>query len=208
MTEIKPIETIYNGYRFRSRLEARWAVFFDAIGIMYEYEPEGLILSDGTEYLPDFYLPQFSCYFEVKRKGIYGTSEAIEAIRKIRNGSDTDSWAGIICFGDPYEYKMFIFCQEYNDSSGGSYEAEIVIEYDYTDNRPILVSWRDHRHRTFITSFSDAKEIPLWTGSEYARYIWDSDFLYNKDGFSTAIKNAALKARQARFEHGETPKFN
>ena len=28
--EIKPIETHYKGYRFRSRLEARWAVFFDA----------------------------------------------------------------------------------------------------------------------------------------------------------------------------------
>ena len=28
---IKPIETKYNGYRFRSRLEARWAVFFDMI---------------------------------------------------------------------------------------------------------------------------------------------------------------------------------
>ena len=27
---IKPIETNYKGYRFRSRLEARWAVFFDA----------------------------------------------------------------------------------------------------------------------------------------------------------------------------------
>ena len=30
---IKPIETVYNGYRFRSRLEARWAVFFRAVGI-------------------------------------------------------------------------------------------------------------------------------------------------------------------------------
>jgi len=38
---IKPIETLYNGYRFRSRLEARWAVFFDAIGLKYEYEVEG-----------------------------------------------------------------------------------------------------------------------------------------------------------------------
>ena len=38
--DIKPIETVYNGYRFRSRLEARWAVFFDAAGIEYEYEPE------------------------------------------------------------------------------------------------------------------------------------------------------------------------
>ena len=39
--DIKPIETYYNGYRFRSRLEARWAVFFDALGVPYEYEPEG-----------------------------------------------------------------------------------------------------------------------------------------------------------------------
>lgn len=50
---IKPIETVYNGYRFRSRLEARWAVLFDGIGIRYRYEPEGFALDDGTLYLPD-----------------------------------------------------------------------------------------------------------------------------------------------------------
>jgi hypothetical protein len=38
--DIKPIETRYNGYRFRSRLEARWAVFFDTLGIEYQYELE------------------------------------------------------------------------------------------------------------------------------------------------------------------------
>lgn len=53
-TTIHAIETIYNGHRFRSRLEARWAVFFDACGIKYEYEPEGFKLEDGTCYLPDF----------------------------------------------------------------------------------------------------------------------------------------------------------
>lgn len=60
------IETEYNGYRFRSRLEARWAVFFDALGIKYIYEPEGFIFSDGTKYLPDFYLPDANEFFEVK----------------------------------------------------------------------------------------------------------------------------------------------
>lgn len=30
---MKAIETRYKGYRFRSRLEARWAVFFDALGL-------------------------------------------------------------------------------------------------------------------------------------------------------------------------------
>ena len=54
MPEIKAIETTYNGYRFRSRLEARWAVFFDALGVRYEYEPEGFDLGDGLYYLPDF----------------------------------------------------------------------------------------------------------------------------------------------------------
>jgi hypothetical protein len=30
--DLRPIETRYRGFRFRSRLEARWAVFFDAAG--------------------------------------------------------------------------------------------------------------------------------------------------------------------------------
>lgn len=53
--DIKPIETEYKGYRFRSRLEARWAVFFDECGFKWEYEPEGFDI-DGTKYLPDFRL--------------------------------------------------------------------------------------------------------------------------------------------------------
>jgi hypothetical protein len=52
---LKPIETQYKGYRFRSRLEARWAVFFDALGIRWEYEPEGFDLG-FCYYLPDFLL--------------------------------------------------------------------------------------------------------------------------------------------------------
>jgi len=57
---IKAIQTQYKGYFFRSRLEARWAVFFDALGIAWEYESEGYELSDGSWYLPDFFLPRFS----------------------------------------------------------------------------------------------------------------------------------------------------
>lgn len=51
---LKPIETFYKGYKFRSRLEARWAVFFDALGLKWQYEVEGFNLSDGRYYLPDF----------------------------------------------------------------------------------------------------------------------------------------------------------
>lgn len=67
MTEprIKAIETRYGGCRFRSRTEARWAVFFDALGIAWEYEREGYELPSGR-YLPDFWLPNFESWFEVK----------------------------------------------------------------------------------------------------------------------------------------------
>lgn len=53
---MKAIETLYKGYRFRSRLEARWAVFFDALGVRWEYERQGYSLPAGA-YLPDFWLP-------------------------------------------------------------------------------------------------------------------------------------------------------
>lgn len=57
MGTIKAIETVYKGYRFRSRLEARWAVFFDTAGIKWDYEPEGYDLGEHGYYLPDFFLP-------------------------------------------------------------------------------------------------------------------------------------------------------
>jgi len=54
---MKAIETEYRGYRMRSRVEARWAVFFDTLDIKWEYESEGYDL-DGTYYLPDFWAMQ------------------------------------------------------------------------------------------------------------------------------------------------------
>ena len=35
MKKITAIQTEYGGYKFRSRTEARWAVYFDALGITY-----------------------------------------------------------------------------------------------------------------------------------------------------------------------------
>lgn len=63
---IKAIETEYKNYRFRSRLEARWAVFFDKIGIKWEYEKEGFDLGKSGKYLPDFWFPDFGAWCEVK----------------------------------------------------------------------------------------------------------------------------------------------
>jgi hypothetical protein len=43
------IPTIYRNRRFRSRLEARWAAFFDQMGWRWEYEP-----FDLNGWVPDF----------------------------------------------------------------------------------------------------------------------------------------------------------
>jgi len=69
--KIGAIETVYDGYRFRSRLEARWAVFFKAAGIRYIYEPECFRLSSGELYLPDFYLPDVNMRTTEDMGGIY-----------------------------------------------------------------------------------------------------------------------------------------
>lgn len=72
-TPITPIETHYAGCRFRSRLEARWAVFFNHLGIPWDYEPQGYLVN-GKPYLPDFYLPDCGTWVEVK-----GSSQDLDA---------------------------------------------------------------------------------------------------------------------------------
>lgn len=67
---MKAIETAYAGCRFRSRLEARWAIVFDRLGWTWQYEPEGFEGNGWGDtlirYLPDFYLPDFGTWVEVK----------------------------------------------------------------------------------------------------------------------------------------------
>lgn len=65
-----PIPTTYNGVTFKSRLEARWAVFFEQQHIAYLYEYEGYDLGDAGMYLPDFWLPDDGYYVEIKPSGL------------------------------------------------------------------------------------------------------------------------------------------
>jgi hypothetical protein len=62
---IKAIETVYDGYKFRSRLEARWAVALNACAIPWNYELEGFHTAAGR-YLPDFWLPGMKVFLEIK----------------------------------------------------------------------------------------------------------------------------------------------
>ncbi len=72
------IPTTYSGVQFRSRLEARWAAFFDLLKIKWLYEP-----FDLAGYIPDFILPEFGDLL-VEVKPILHMSESGPAMDKIR----------------------------------------------------------------------------------------------------------------------------
>lgn len=58
--------TQYRGVPMRSKLEVRWAQFFDLHKINWCYEPGRYTFTDGYQYVPDFLLPDTNQFFEVK----------------------------------------------------------------------------------------------------------------------------------------------
>lgn len=81
MSGIRPIETRAYGCRFRSRLEARWAVFLTEAGFDWEYEPEGAALDAG----------RYLCDFRVTRPGS-GTAVWLE-VKPPVDAADDPRWA-------------------------------------------------------------------------------------------------------------------
>ncbi|QIG68709.1 hypothetical protein EVB67_059 [Rhizobium phage RHph_TM3_3_14B] len=70
---IKAIPTIYNHVQFRSRLEARWAAFFDLCGWDWDYEP-----FDLEGWAPDFMLKgKIKALVEVKPIDFRGDDEVL-----------------------------------------------------------------------------------------------------------------------------------
>lgn len=79
---INAIETKYKGYQFRSRLEAKWAAFFDLCEWPWSYEPHDL-----NGWIPDFAIGYQPTLVEVKP--FYRENEWKEAIEKIaKSGCD------------------------------------------------------------------------------------------------------------------------
>jgi hypothetical protein len=62
---VRALESEYGGIRFRSRTEARWAIYFDNVPVRWVHEPEGYALHSGN-YLPDFWLPELETFVEIK----------------------------------------------------------------------------------------------------------------------------------------------
>lgn len=81
---IPAIPTAYKGIVFRSRLEARWAIFFDTLKVEYLYEPQPFITRLGG-YLPDFYLPKTKWLVEIKPSA--PTNEELVKVRDVSRQS-------------------------------------------------------------------------------------------------------------------------
>lgn len=170
---IKAIETVYNDHLFRSRLEARWAVFFNALGVRYEYELEGFDLHYNGKYLPDFYLPTFKAHLEIKPlpDDLRGKPEWYnkDASKKARELSIAlkDTFV-LIAFGDPLEHRACWF-------ENGFVEYPEAAIY-FTDERGVL-----------CPTFYDGQVVDNGYNGGVAM-----EYDHRKE---------AITARQARFEH-------
>lgn len=101
------ILTTYQGITFRSRTEAKWAVFFDHLNIPYKYELEGYA-ENGIAYLPDFFLEIQDCFIEIKP-----TSPSKEEIDKAWIPVETEKKDLFFLCGTPQKYIAFGLFPEY-----------------------------------------------------------------------------------------------
>jgi hypothetical protein len=116
---MKAIQTVYKGYNFRSRLEARWAVFFDALGWKWQYEVEGFKLPSGN-YLPDFFFPEIKAYGEVKADIMNDVEfqKCLELSKKQYEGKFGAAYHNIILLEgmpDMKSYRMLVGGEESTD---------------------------------------------------------------------------------------------
>lgn len=211
MTDIKAIETRYKGYRFRSRLEARWAVFFDAIGTKWEYEVEGFELPDGRRYLPDFKVTTIdgdTWYYEIK--GTSGQDDGklkmlIDAIRAERKAAGIDGVQGCkyvlgaVLFGDPYHF--IINCGNRLCPRCMQFSIERIAESDFPNGESVYCFPCDAH-----TPCGRNNDPETHSGRTVIPDVGDLIFLAtpeNKRNYTDLIVAACRKARSARFEFGE-----
>lgn len=194
---IKAIETQYKGYRFRSRLEARWAVFFDALGVKWEYEKEGFDLGEAGWYLPDFWLPAQEWWIEIKPNvgGVVG--DELKKAHALAEGLQQET---MIVYGDPWEgsHKVFRWAL---DAEG----IRAVIAVFYFDQCPVCDSFQAISYE--MERGEEAGKAVLWCHPYRKRRCGVCEREY-EGGPSSGISSAFRAARAARFEHGGTPKVD
>ena len=199
---IKAIETIYKGYRFRSRLEARWAVFFDVLGVQWEYEKEGYDLGKFGWYLPDFWLPTQQYWCEIKpnhlyARGTYHFDSIEDQIIYNKCGALHEMTGHKVCLltGELKPFETY-----YNEKNLGEMPPYLV--FSGYDIDPPGNYFADYCQQWFECPSCGAIDISYQGKTEKCYCGCNS---YSR-GDSSKIKFAYETARQSRFEHGENGK--
>lgn len=203
---MRSIQTSYKGCRFRSRLEARWAVFFDHLGLEWAYEPEGFVLPDGTRYLPDFYLPSLKAYVEIKPK-LASFDEEWEP----ETGSKADKFLDAInelniSEVEPTRYLYIVGQPGKVPSCNGTIEDQLNSR-DFTEYDSYRIFTNDVDH--YFCSCNNCGAVGVEFEGRAGRLkhtkgcaIAYEDRYHNAN--SKKILMAAKAARSARFEFGES----
>ena len=155
MSHIRAIPTLYNGVQFRSRLEARWAAFFNLVGWRWDYEP-----IDLKGWAPDFALigRNEKIFVEVKpiiwpdnEKECIKICEERHDLKKVRNYTEGEILILGACL--PGE------CDAFNNGSLSlGFLGEIGVDFDnYPVNRMFFepaVFWQNGRgHVDFAAAY-------------------------------------------------------
>ena len=219
---MKAIETEYNGYRFRSRLEARWAVFFDAVGILYDYELEGFEFDSGMRYLPDFYLPELNMWVEVKgvlsdsderkikefRRFLVKRKESLIVLRDIPPETEDvldwiyDKYPGWESFSIGCDFPYVPCVCPACGKVGFEFDGRGWRICDHLNDSRKMRSIEEHellQKEIYVTKNGTIKPMkyPEWKGWRMDDKGYTSNHPLILEGYK--------KARQARFEHGENP---
>lgn len=196
---LRAIETSYAGHRFRSRSEARWAVFFDHLRIEWKYEHEGFETPDGFRYLPDFFLPSIGVFAEVKG-GLVTTADSEKMLRFVYDAPYDAT--GLLLLGDIPDQRIpgphHVLA---TNGHHGRHPRNRVEKYDVCvvgDNHGgyelCPVGWPRLSYLAPDGSFGAPDDPHDW---EVARH-WP---ITNH----ASVSRGWEAARSARFEHGESP---
>lgn len=170
---IKSIETVWDGIKFRSRTEARWAAFFSAIGIEFQYEMEGFHLSSGEMYVPDFWIPECKCWIEIK--GVKdGHQKHINDLMEVCEKTDKDSF-GFVFVGQPFEMQgSFVGCDS-TDNGGGTYQNlfDAGIAFGSTKETSPVFCVNSGFYRDYLSATYEPLEN-VW--NDDFRNYWKHDF--------------------------------
>jgi hypothetical protein len=200
MSGLKAIETRYADHLFRSRTEARWAVALTAMGVAWQYEKEGFELQGGVRYLPDFWLPDLHCWFEVK-----GETPTQEEWNKANALRDEGGWPVVLAVGTISAGPHQCLANDIGHSSGGSSQWE-VRWYICDGCGKAKLSWGDGCHD--IVGPGWLSHPTQWCGpADFVRApepdACGPQWKLHDPTLDVPIHTAIKAARSARFEYGE-----